>query len=181
MSWGAIYRYLWPYIKEKYFFTRGYRYRDGSQDLENNSHQELAEFLDISWTMLETIRRFAPTSDVEEVILVIGAVVPNIADTLLTLKKKNDPVFNVETLKTSFELLSTTLQALVQAQSNGGNDNPPLNTIYGLGKMFSFLIGLPDDRTQPISDYLKEIVNLNNQVSYQEKHLICLWERSFPY
>ena len=168
-GWGAIYRYLWPYIKNKNFLTGGDLYRDGSQYLQHYSHQELTELLDISLTMLETIRRFAPTSDVEEIILVIGTIVPKFADTLLALKKKNDPLFNVETLKTSFELLSTTLQALVQAQLNCGNDNPPLNTIYGLGKMFSFLVGIPDDMTQPISDYLKEIVNLNNQVSYQEK------------
>jgi len=177
-SWGAIYRYFWPSIKIKYFlkldtlscipYYDSDDSDDGSYHGDYISHQELAELLDISWIMLETIRQFAPTSDLEEISLVTDTVVDTLAGTLSRLKKKKDPLFNVETLKTSFELLSTALQAQFICEK----DNLPSNTMKSLGKMFSFLVDLPDVMIQPFSDYLKEIVSLNNQASYQRKLII---------
>jgi len=126
--------------------------------------------------MLETIRHFAPTSDVEEISLVTGQLISTFAVTLFALKKKNDPLFNVETLKYSFELLSTTLQAQLVCE----NDFPlTSSTIYSLGKMFSLLVDLPLVMVHPIIDYLKEIVSLNNQASNQEKLIIFACMKAF--
>ncbi len=183
-SWGAIYRFLWPYIKTDLLTMYPNPLLDdvgGRTNIRHHiSHQTLAQLLDISWTMLKTISQFAPTADVEEISLVTGTVVPIFAGTLLALKMKEDPLFNFETLKTSFELLSTSLQA----KSNCGNENPQLTTIKGLGKIFALLVDQPDVMTETISDYLKEIVKLNNQATNQEKLIIFACKReivSAPY
>jgi len=176
-SWGAIYYYLWPYVSN-YINSRNLKLMasllfsivDGNLLYATGfSHPQLAELVDVSWTMLETIRRFAPTSNIKEISLVTGRLIPIFTDTLFALKKKNDPLFNVETLKYSFELLSTTLQAQLVCE----NDDPlTSSTIKGLGKMFCFLFDLSDVMINPIIDYLKEIVSLNNQASNQEKLII---------
>jgi len=192
MNWGAIYRYLWPYVfdcinsrstaREMALLTFNNNYDDDYRNLiyphVGISRPQLVKFLDISWTMLEIINRFAPTtSDVEEIRYVINTIVDTLSDALSGLKRINDHLFNAEVLKTSFELLSTTLQS----QFIGGKENPPLTTIKGLGKMFSFLVDLPDVMIEPISDYLKEIVNLNNQAASNQEKLIlaCIDEDDY--
>jgi len=83
MSWETVYRYLCLYIFLAYFPKIYLQYQS-------------AQLLDMSWTMLETIRRFAPINGhSKQVFDVTGQAVETIVDTLSDLKKNRDPLFNM--------------------------------------------------------------------------------------
>jgi len=163
MSWGAFYRYLYPYIDKEYICRKLVTLQ--------NKH---AQLLDISWALLETTRHFAPTTDKLEIFFVTVKAVETLVDTLSDLKRIGDPLFNVETLKTSFKLISSSFQHIFYGpvKYEGGIVRHQTT----LREIISILAGLPDVTIQPIADYLSEIVVQNNEESYQQKliFLACM-------
>jgi len=145
MSWGAVYHYLWNYIE---CFSHRSRER-----------QDYAQLLDISWIMLETIQRFAPTSDATEICEIVAGVVGKLVDSLSGLKRNGSPIFNSETLQTSLKLLFSTFLA----QINRFN-YPGANISWILLRLFSILSDQPDAVIESIGKYLLEIVKLSEEL-----------------
>lgn len=150
--WETVYRYLVPYV----FMTLQYSL---------TQQQQYTQILDISWTMLETALRFDPTAFRMNRVRV--SALQKLIDTLMDLKSTRDPLFNFETLKTSFKLFSSAFQSLFFAyRSDSGRISCDFGT---LRKLISILVGLPDVTIQPIAIYLNEIVSQNNEAKDQHK------------
>jgi len=163
IGWNIIYRYLCPYVRQKY------RRRLIKK-------KQYAQVLDISWTMLEIISRLAPATHSDnrnQVYIETVKAVKILVDTLSKLETKDNPLFNVETLKTSFELISSTFRYLF---TRFNSDHTMMCIKSTLRKMISILVDLPDAMIQPIADYLSKIVGENNRVLDQLKliHAACM-------
>jgi len=155
MSWGSVYRYLCPFVLKIYCRNLTVK-------------QKYAQLLDISWAMLETIRLFAPSADKCEVFCVAVKVVEALVNTLADLKRNVDPLFNVETLKTSFKLVSSIFPSLFFRYDSGRI----CCDTWILRKMISILVGQSDVIIQPIAAYLSDIVFRNNKASDQVKLIL---------
>jgi len=118
--------------------------------------------------MLETVRRFAPTVDKQQFHNVMTNIIETLVNTLAELKRTDDPLFNVETLKASFELASFPFQNFFFRYDCGSM----VCNHKTLRKMISILAGLPDVTIQPIAGYLSEIVGQNNEASNQKKLIL---------
>ena len=155
LSWGAVYRYLWPYIDSEYI-DQLFRER------------QYVQMLDISWIMLETIRRFAPTSDATEISQVAEKVVGVLVKSLSGLKMNGDPFFNPDTLQTSLKLISSTFTAQCNRFDYTGDIG------YYLCRLFFILVDEPVAVIESTGENLLQIVKMSESMIPSGKKLIHL-------
>jgi len=146
LSWRAVYRYLWqPYISLYYF---------DQLNIENLNE------LDISLTMLETIRRFGLHE--EGIWITTVKVVSMLARTFRVLRRTNDPLYNVENLTTSFDLVSVTYQ--INLESDGDDSMNDFHYYYGLINLISMMAELlPNDTIENKHPSIHHIVSQNGR------------------
>ncbi len=105
ISWKVVYRYLWPFVK--YFY---------SERLKKN--RQFALLLDISWNVLESIRLFELQQ--KGIYLATFHAVKQIVETLQELHRCKNPLFNIETIKTSLDLMVATYQTEIPDDADKG-------------------------------------------------------------
>jgi len=145
MSWKAVYHGLWSHIN---LFN--------IPKLEvNNLHDQL---LDISLTMLETIRRFKSTTGLHEEGIWISTVeaVETLARTLEKLRSEGSQLFSNENLTTSLDLVLDTYQI----QLDQDDDSSSSRYLEALTNLFSLVIWLPGC---PTIESMRQIVSQNGR------------------
>lgn len=93
MNWQVVDRYLWGDISY---------YIDNPENFNLRSNS----LLDISWTVLETIGRL--NLDEEGMWSASFEIVDNLVQTLKTLRFYKNPLYSIESVKTTFDLVSKT-------------------------------------------------------------------------